>query len=157
MHSMGPGLAGPGLALSHFEILDAEPAVSDPKVPLGVFERGSRRARDDRLTGTARQFGDIHVEGLRGEFQTFDRGEIGEDHLPQLGIGQALLDGEGRRLNAVGTLRRQNMGADQLAGRAIGDQLDQPAPPAIRPEFREIVSLLQVQGELDPFRCNPIS
>ena len=77
MHAMRPGLA-----LSHSEILDAEPAVSEPKVPLRAFDRGSRRARDDRLAGTARQFGHIHVEGLRGEFQTFDRGEIGEDHLP---------------------------------------------------------------------------
>ena len=68
--------------MSHFEILDAESAISEPKVPLGAFERGSRRTRDDRLAGTARQFGYIHVEGLRGEFQTFDRGEIGEDHFP---------------------------------------------------------------------------
>ena len=55
--------------------------------------RGDEAGHPDREARSRRQ-----AVRWRGELQTFDRREIREDHRPQLRDGQALLDGEGRRL-----------------------------------------------------------
>ncbi len=89
-----------------------------------------------RATG---QFGHIHIEGLGRKLQTFNRGEVGENHFAQVGIGHALLDSDCGGLDAVGTLRGQDMGSDQFPGRAIGNQLYQTSHIPCGKRARNIV------------------
>src|SRR5216683_4668981 len=60
-------------------------------------------------SGAARQFGDILGEDLRRELQALDSREIGEDRFGKLPDRQAAPDSKRRRLDAVGTFRRQDV------------------------------------------------
>ena len=85
-----------------------------PKRPPSCLTRSLIEA--PRSPSAARQLGDIFLERLGGQLQPFDRRQVGEDRLGELLHREPALDRQGRRLDAVGALRRQDVRAEQLAG-----------------------------------------
>ena len=70
---------------------------------------------DVRHTGLPRaatELGHVLIEGLRGQLQTLDGREVGEDRGSEVFVGHASLDRHRSRLDAVGSLWCKNMGSE---------------------------------------------
>jgi hypothetical protein len=67
---------------------------------------------------------------LGGELQAFDRRKEGKYHVTKLIDREPGFDRERRRLDAVGAFRREDVGAQELAARYLGDELDEAARAA---------------------------
>ena len=84
------------------------------------------------LPGAAGQFLHVFVERQRREFKTLDGGQIRKDRLAQIVDGHPGLDRNDGRLNAVGALRREYVGTEQLIRVHVGHQFDQSSRVARR-------------------------
>ena len=75
----------------------------------------------------AAEFGYILVEGLCGEFQPFDRGQIRKDRLSERPCGHAEYQRHCQCLNRVRPLRCCDLTAQQAVGLRVGHQLNHAA------------------------------
>src|SRR6516165_5035956 len=93
------------------------------------------------LSGTAGQSGDVLFKAERGELQRLYGGEIRKDGLGELVGREATFDGKCRRLNAVASLRRKDVGAEQPTAACFGYQLHEAACVTRRESPRHLVEV----------------
>src|SRR5713226_9329096 len=96
-----------------------------------LIEARSRRA--------AREFRDVFGERLRREPDPFREGQVRVEGRSEVLDGQPILDRERRLGNHLARFGRQNVRPDDLPGRAICDQLHEPAGVARRERARHVL------------------
>jgi hypothetical protein len=100
--------------------------------------------------GAAGELADILVESLRSELQPLHRRKVGKDRFRQIVDREAAPDGDGRSLDAVGALRREDVCSEKLSGSAIGNQLDQPPRIPCRKSAWNVVERDDGRPDLEP-------